>query len=306
MTEKKFKILIIDAQAKSVDFLKTHLEGDGYEVAGLTAGAQVQSLCEKEKFDLVLLDMGLTDVDSLLLCKNLKSNEATSDLPVIFITSHREMEEKISALESGAVDFITKPFNMDELRARIRVALRQKFSKDTLKEKTHTLEESSLRDSLTGLFNRRYVKERMYEETSRAGRFGQVVSCIIFDLDQFKEINKSYGYETGDKVLKDVADCIRNVVRAIDIVGRYGGEEFVLILPQTDLAGAFVVAEKIRNVVEEKRFDAGGDTVSVTVSIGVASTQEEEADDLLYYADLALEQAKQSGKNKVVAWKKEK
>lgn len=306
MADKKFKILIVDEQIKSVEFLKGHLEASGYEVLGLTSGKNLDATFKNETIDLVLLSLNLADADSLQICKNLKTSSQTCDLPVIFITSHREIEERISALEMGADDFITKPFNLDELKARIMVSLRLKASKEVLKERTHQMEEESLRDELTKLYNRRYIKERMYEETSRAKRFGHIISCVIFDVDQFKGVNDLYGHEAGDKILIEIAEAIKAHVRAVDIVGRYGGEEFVILLPQTDLDGALVVAEKLRSTIENKKIEfASGSSAKVTISVGVASNEKKETEDLLYYADLALEQAKTSGKNKVVAWKKE-
>lgn len=306
MAEKIFKILIIDEQEKSVEFLKKHLETEGYHINGLISGKDVLELCAREKFDLILLSLNLSGVSGLEVCTKIKQCEGTCDIPVMLITSHREIEEKLDALSHGAQDFITKPFNMEELKARIRVALRVKASKDALKDRTSVLEETSLKDELTGLFNRRYIKERMYEEISRADRFGHAVSCIIFDVDQFKVINNVYGHENGDLILKEIAEILKQNIRTIDVLGRYGGEEFVIILPQTDISGALTVAEKLAKAIESNKFYIKDTAINITVSIGVASNKETDGDDLLYYADLALNKAKTSDKNKVVAWKKEK
>lgn len=305
MAKRKFKILIVDDQIKSVEFLIKHLESEDYEVKGLNSGKDVPEVCDSGKFDLLLLSFKLSDTNALELCGKIKKSEATSEIPVIFITSHSEIEERLDALDVGAQDFITKPFNVDELKARIRVALRVKTSKEVLKDRASRFEESSLKDELTGLYNRRYIKERMYEEVSRSNRFGNVVSCIILDIDKFKAVNDAYGHEAGDMVLKEISEVIQQNVRTVDIVGRYGGEEFVVILPQTGLDGALKVAEKLGKAVENKKINFGSELINTTISVGVASTEEKDGDDLLYYADLALNKAKTSGKNKVVAWRKE-
>ncbi|MFH1453693.1 MAG: diguanylate cyclase [Armatimonadota bacterium] len=305
MSDRAFKILIADEQVKSVEFLKEHLQAYGYRITGVTSGKELQDICKKEKFDLLILSLTLKDVDSLNICREIKKSPQTSDLPVLFITSHRETEEKLRALESGADDFVTKPFNLEELNARIRSILRSKISKDVLKQRTRILEDSALRDELTGLYNRRYIIERMYEEISRSKRFSHIVSCVIFDIDQFKSLNDTYGVECANNILTQTALVIKENVRAEDIVGRFGGEEFVIVLPQTDLEGALTVAEKLRETIGNKNIDIKGASLNVTVSMGVSSTEVGEDEDLLYYADLALDKAKKSGRNKVIAWKKE-
>lgn len=303
---KLIKILAVDDQAQNILFLKKHLNFENCEVDGALSGEECIKLAKEADYDLILLDILMPQMDGFEVCRILKEDSKTKDVPVIFLSAKSEIESRIVGLDIGAVDYIAKPFHLEELKARVRAALRTKKIQDDLKEKTSFFEERAMTDDLTGLYNRRFIKQRLIEELTRAQRFKMPISCLILDIDQFKGINDTYGHLHGDIILKEFAAIIRSLMRSIDIVGRYGGEEFVVILLQTDNDGAKIAAEKIRRTVESYIFPGPEGSINLTTSIGVSSFIEgevEDADAFFYMADHALYKAKEMGRNKVVSWK---
>ncbi|MBI2252648.1 MAG: diguanylate cyclase, partial [Armatimonadetes bacterium] len=255
-------------------------------------------------YDLILLDVSMPDLNGFEVCKIIKQNPATSDIPVIFVSAKGEVIDKIEGLNLGAQDYISKPFNLDELKARINAVLRMKFSQDEVKEKALHFEGLSVNDELTGLYNHRYIKERLVEEVARASRYKSSLSCMIIDIDQFKQINETKGPLQGDLALKELARILKRTIRLIDIAGRYGGGEFVVIFPQTDLNGAEMAAERIRRVIENHKFK-GLEDFKITSSVGVATYVEgryEDPQTIFSLADNALFKAKETGRNKVVTY----
>lgn len=287
---KKEKILVVDDNPKNIQILANILKGESYEIEFATSAQETLKWIEKEEFDLILLDVMMPDMDGFELCQILQKNEKTKEIPIIFLTAKADLEDILKGFEMGAVDYLTKPFNSLELFARIKNHLELKRVKDKLKKMAVT-------DSLTGLFNHGFIYQRLKEEVEKARRYSKNLSIIMFDLDKFKKINDNYGHQFGDKVLKKVSDVIKICVRNIDLIGRYGGEEFLLVLPETDLEAAKLVAERIREQIEKIVW--GNTPLKVTISGGLTQIGEEDEFDFLREADKLLYKAKQNGRNKI-------
>jgi two-component system cell cycle response regulator len=208
------------------------------------------------------------------------------------------------ALDLGVNDYIIRPIDANELRARVRTQLRRKLYQERLRSTVTSAVELAIKDPLTGLHNRRYLDAHLDSELARAAQTGRPVCILAFDIDHFKGINDAHGHESGDDVLRDFADRLRKGVRGIDLVARYGGEEFLLVMPETDAAFAGAVAERLRSDVEKVPFvTRSGHAIPVTVSIGIAEWKgpSDTSETLLRRADLALYAAKRTGRNRVVA-----
>ncbi len=253
--------------------------------------------------DIVLCDIEMPRMDGFKFLGMIKGRPEISDTPVIILTGNDEREMKLKGLEQGACDFITKPFDPEELVARMKVHLKIKHLQDDLKRSNELLLELSNTDHLTGLFNRRFLMECLDKEVQRARRKDGLVAILMLDIDHFKRINDTYGHLQGDVVLQKVALHIQKELRSYDIAARYGGEEFVTILPDTTLKEAFNVADRIRLSVQAMRFAGDLSNERVTVSLGVAvfpAPGMSDIDSLLRAADDALYHAKERGRNRVV------
>jgi diguanylate cyclase (GGDEF)-like protein len=223
------------------------------------------------KPDLILLDVMMPVMDGYEVCQRLKSDPATRRIPVIFLTARTEVVDRVRGLQIGAVDFIAKPFDPRELRARIDVALRTKLAIDQLEHANIALKHRSSRDALTGLYNRAFFEECLGNDLASPDVAGATAACLMLDLDHFKEINDRFGHLAGDEILRRFAAVIRENVRRTDIAARLGGDEFVVLMFGVGPHAAHAAGEKIRLAVERERFEIPGhDAVSVTVSVGVA------------------------------------
>lgn len=253
--------------------------------------------------DIILCDLEMPRMDGFKFLGMLKGRPEVSDTPVIILTGNDDRELKIKGLEQGACDFITKPFDPEELVARMRVHLKIKHLQDDLKRSNELLLELSNTDHLTGLFNRRFLMEVLDKEVQRARRKDGQVALLLLDIDHFKRVNDTHGHLQGDVVLQKVALHIQKELRSYDTAARYGGEEFVAVLPDTSLKEAFNVADRIRLSVQGMRFAGSLANEQVTVSLGVAlfpSPCFDDIDGLLRAADEALYQAKERGRNRVI------
>ena len=253
--------------------------------------------------DIILCDLEMPRMDGFKFLGMLKGRPEVSDTPVIILTGNDDRELKIKGLEQGACDFITKPFDPEELVARMRVHLKIKHLQDDLKRSNELLLELSNTDHLTGLFNRRFLMEALDKEVQRARRKDGQVALLLMDIDHFKRVNDTHGHLQGDVVLQKVALHIQKELRSYDIAARYGGEEFVAVLPDTSLKEAFNVADRIRLSVQGMHFAGSLANERVTVSLGVAlfpSPCFDDIDGLLRAADEALYQAKERGRNRVI------
>lgn len=241
---------------------------------------------------------GLSGIETL---KRIRAIDAENYIAVIFVTGRSDKQDIIDGLDSGADDYIVKPLDFDELVARIRAKLRIKDLHDELRATTKKLEQLTEIDDLTGLFNTRSLYKKMAIELERARRFSKWVSCIMLDLDHFKDINDQNDHLFGSWVLTEVAKIIHESVRTIDVPVRYGGDEFLILLPETDPAGADLVALRIKAAIQGRLFSNSGQSTRLTCSMGVASLNAQktamDAKEFLRAADQMLYEAKESGRN---------
>ncbi len=291
---KANRVLVIDDSESIHKLVAARLKAEGLEVKGEVDGERGVERAVAESPDLILLDVGLGDVDGFEVCKKLKEEPETRNIPVIFLTGATGTEDKVRGLDLGAVDYVTKPFDQIELRARVRAALRTKRLQDML-------EQQSFLDGLTGLWNRKYLDRRIESELTVARRYNRPLSLVMCDIDRFKILNDTYGHLFGDIVLQGVSETLRGSARRSDIVTRYGGEEFAILLTDTALGAGAFVAQRLRSSVDARHFDANAEHVSVSVSLGIACTHdlgaEISTENLIEAADRALYASKDAGRN---------
>jgi diguanylate cyclase (GGDEF)-like protein len=289
------KVLIIDDSADAVAICKARLASEGVDVCCASGGTAGLEAATRERPDLILLDVNMPDLSGFEVCQRLKADPELCMIPVIFLTGSGCAEDKVRGLDLGAVDYISKPFDTFELRARVRAALRTKHLQDLLIEYARI-------DPLTSLPNRRALMERLEQEWSRVMRYGGRLSFIMADLDHFKNVNDTYGHRMGDRLLQEAARIIAGQCRGTDLPARYGGEEFAVIVPDESADAAARLAERCRVEIEQLSVPAGAATITITGSFGVA-----EADGtssiaaLMERADALLYEAKHAGRNRVVA-----
>jgi diguanylate cyclase (GGDEF)-like protein len=288
------KVLLIDDSEDIHDLVAACLADEPVELnCALTSEAGLAA-ASGDLPDLILLDVEMNCSDGFHICRRLKDDPITRDIPVVFLTSGNAMEQKVQGLELGAVDYVTKPFAMPELRARVRAALRTKHLMDLLAKR-------ALIDGLTGLANRASLEQRLAQELSLSRRTKRPLACVMLDVDHFKKVNDTYGHAFGDEVLRSVAQTLMSGCRTEDLVARYGGEEFALLLPNTGGVGAAELAERLREAVASIPVTHRDTPVNVTCSFGVSEWPRAVEPSLVEAADKALYQAKQSGRNRVVS-----
>jgi len=252
-------------------------------------------------YDLVIASLSLDKQDGLRFCATLRSLDATRQTPILTLVDEGDLKRMVRALDIGVNDYLMRPVERNELVARVRTQLRRKKYADRLKHSLQLSLELAITDQLTGLFNRRYMSRHLNTLLSDGAK---PVSFLMLDVDFFKQINDSYGHDVGDEVLREFANRISANVRGIDLACRFGGEEFVVVMPDTDLSFAYMVAERLRQSVADAPFmvSATSKQVPVTISIGVASSSNGDTPEvLLKRADQALYRAKRDGRNRVVA-----
>ncbi len=305
----KAKILMIEDSPTQADKASELLRDLGYEVVWAETGELGLKLAKESNPDLILLDVVMPGMDGYTVCRWLKLNQATKNIPIIMLTVKGEVENRVTGLEIGADDYLPKPFNPRELEARIFAALRTKAEQVELGEQNRELQEllhkvefMAITDPLTGLYNKRRFYDALKKEFLSSKRYNHSLSCLILDLDHFKEINDKYGHLAGDATLKEVGSILAKALREVDTISRFGGEEFVVLLPFTPKKDAALVAERIRKSISETNVKYEKQEIKVTTSIGVASIEDiqgGEMDALIQYADDALYQAKHNGRNRV-------
>jgi diguanylate cyclase (GGDEF)-like protein len=308
--KKKKRILVVDDHEDNIELLRARLEARGYEVEGASDGQAALDAVQRTCPDLILLDVMMPKMDGMEVVKRLKANKGLPFIPVIMQTALDSTENKVEGLDAGADDYITKPINFAELEARVNSLLRIKALQTDLAARERELSELndklrfiSLTDGLTEVENRRSLEMHLHEMWQHSMRLHEPIALIICDIDKFKAVNDNYGHQAGDSVLKEFAQLLKSEAREIDRVGRYGGEEFLLILSGTVLDAAVTFAERLREKVEGHTFSYAGGTLRRTMSCGVSASPHPKVKDqeaLLRAADDALYVAKETGRNRVV------
>jgi diguanylate cyclase (GGDEF)-like protein len=306
-------ILVADDEPINRSLIQRRLERAGYRVLTAENGREAVEKTLAAMPDLVILDVMMPVMDGLEACRHIKDDETTRDIPIIFLSARDETEVKVSGLSLGANDYISKPFRAEELLARVDVAMRLKQERDRLRESAdearanaEIAQERAMTDALTGLLNRYGLQRALAREHAEARRYNRPVACLMIDLDNFKKVNDTYGHSAGDTALQQISTILTDAVRRSDTVFRYGGEEFLALLPETDLEGAAALAEKIREAASSRLFGDGEHVFSLTLSVGAARLCDgESGNDMIARADLALYHAKEQGRNRVEVAPKE-
>jgi two-component system cell cycle response regulator len=291
-------ILVGDNSPVVREVLRWHLESHGYQVVEAADGAESVTLARQVRPAAILLSVELPTLNGHQALTRLKLDPDLRDTPVVFITAHTETDDVVEGLRLGAHDYLRKPFEPAEVIARISAAVRVKELQDDLRARNAELDRIARSDPLTGLANRRHLDEQLAAHAASAARHHHELSVAVVDIDNFKAVNDTYGHNAGDTVLREVAQRIAASARVEDVVGRWGGEEFIILLPHCDIDGAVVVSERIRRAVAAGPVRSEhGIAIDVTVSIGCTGGTD---DGLIERADAALYAAKNGGRNRTI------
>ncbi|RJP73736.1 MAG: diguanylate cyclase [Candidatus Abyssobacteria bacterium SURF_17] len=296
-------VLIVDDEEVIRQVMRDILTDSGYEVDVVENGEKALAQLKNKTYGLVFADIRMPKMDGMEFLRRAK--HLTPDLDIIMMTGYASVDIAVEAIKLGAQDFITKPFNLDHIRIVAERAVERKALKKQAEEGEY-YKRISLTDGLTELFNRRHLRHILGTEISRSERSGRKFCLLMVDVDDFKVYNDTLGHPAGDEALKFLAWLLKHHARISDVVCRYGGEEFVVVFPETDVPASRIAAERLRRIIEETEFDRqevlpGG---NFTVSIGMACFPDDatSADELVSNADKAMYHAKRSGKNRLAAW----
>lgn len=296
------RVFLIDDNPRTSARIATLLRDNGHKVMTLLESGNMGDLAQ-ERTDVLLLSLLSKSFDPLKLCAHFKTNDVTRAVSILLICDPLERAKAVKGLEIGASDMIMAPVDTQELLARVRTQTRRTRYVEILRERVDRGLELSVIDQLTGLYNRRYMTSQLQQYMHRALMGGKPLSVMMLDIDHFKPINDTHGHQAGDEVLQELADRLRHNIRPMDVACRPGGEEFLVILPETPGELAFAAAERVRKAIAANVFNVLSDTqqISVTVSAGVASLQgpQDTMAELIARADSALYQAKAAGRNRV-------
>jgi two-component system, cell cycle response regulator len=294
-------VLITDDSLVVRAVVRSHLETEGHHVLEAENGESALEQCRRSPPDVILLDIEMPGLDGYEVLAELKADDELKDIPVVFLTDRTNMDDVLAGLRGGAHDYLKKPFEPAELVARVAAALHVKRLQDQLRERNADLDRLSRTDALTGLYNRRHLEEELTRHHKEATRHHDPLCVLLLDIDHFKHVNDTYGHPAGDVVLCEFAQRLRDQLRGGDIAGRWGGEEFLVILPRTDLDGAIQVAERIRGATEATPATAAGQDITVTVSGGCALGPDGSVAEMIQAVDTHLYAAKTAGRNQIVA-----
>ncbi len=313
----KMRVLVVEDDRSMRVLLQKILQTAGHHVAVAANGVEAMKLLDKERPQLIVTDWMMPDMDGITLCKKLRARDDYRDVYIIVETAQESQEKLVEAFEAGADDYVLKPITAKMFHARLRAAQRVIQMQDELEhdreqllnysnelaEANARLKDQVLHDTLTGLYNRRYALERLAQEWALSNRGDRTLSCLMIDIDHFKEVNDQYGHMVGDEGLKLIANTLRLAARVQDVVCRYGGEEFLVICPDTNINEAYECAERLRtHVAAQKLVLKSGTVIKMTISIGGFEKKDsiDSIEKLLICADNNLYAAKKAGRNKTV------
>lgn len=294
-------VLLVDDVSQNLQLALEILDSAGYATTCASSVKQAIERVNTANPDLIILDLMMPEMGGIEVCQRLKSDALSAHIPIIFLTASKEKEDIINVFDYGAVDYINKPFHSWELLARVKIHLEMKKTQEELKNINSQLEKLVRTDSLTGVNNRREILSLGEKEFQRCRRYHRYFSLLVIDIDHFKYINDTFGHILGDKTLITVAGAIKNCLRQVDSFGRFGGEEFVAILPETNLEDAGTLARRICQVINKLNIEIDRQKVRVTASIGVAtlSPEDNNLEAVIERADRAMFAAKNQGRNRV-------
>jgi two-component system, cell cycle response regulator len=297
------RVLIVDDRASSYERLVATLSTE-HTVDIEPDPSEALFHAAEGDYDLAIVSLGLKDFDGLRLCSQIRSLERTRNVPILAVAEADNNQRLIRGLEIGVNDYLIRPVDRNEMLARVRTQIKKKRYTERLRDNVQASIEMAITDALTGLFNRRYMETHLGTLMEQAASRGKPLALLILDIDYFKSINDGHGHDAGDDVLREFSLRIRKSIRNIDLACRYGGEEFVIVMPETDIAVAAMVAERIRRRIATEPFaiQEGARTLDVTISIGIAALAgpADTAAAVLKRADTALYRAKRDGRNRVV------
>jgi two-component system cell cycle response regulator len=297
------KVLVVDDRVNSSEKIVSALR-DRYEVEVESDPAEALFRAADNPYELLIVSLGLADYDGLRLCSQLRSVERTRHTPTLMLADIEDRARVLRGLDLGVNDYLVRPIDKNEIIARVRTQVRRKRYADSLRSNVQAAMEMAVVDPLTGLNNRRYMQTHLVSMMEQSAQKGRPLAAMVLDIDHFKKVNDAHGHDVGDDILKGFAARVRRVVRGADLLCRFGGEEFVIVMPETRLSIAKIVAERVRATVAAAPFPirGGAEALAITVSIGVAESHGDELPEALFKrADQALYLSKSGGRNRVTA-----
>ncbi|MGH6675095.1 MAG: diguanylate cyclase, partial [Xanthobacteraceae bacterium] len=297
------RVLIVDDRRSSYERISAVLAAE-HDVDVQADPSEALFRAAEGNYDLLIVSLGLENFDALRLCSQVRSLDRTRNIPILAVTEPENNARMLRGLEIGVNDYLMRPVEKNELLARARSQVRKRRYTERLRDNVQMSIEMAITDALTGMFNRRYMESHLATLIEQAVGRGKALAALVLDIDYFKAINDTHGHDAGDDVLREFALRIKRSIRGIDLACRYGGEEFVVIMPETDMAVAAMVAERLRRRIAADPFaiQQGARTIPVTISVGIAALRgkEDSPAALLKRADQALYRAKRDGRNRVV------
>jgi two-component system cell cycle response regulator len=295
-------ILIVEDNKIDAKLLQRYLHGEPYQIKFASDGEKAISRSQQERIDVILLDLLLPGKSGFEVCSTLKEMENTQNIQIVAITGLSDLESKLKGIELGVDDYLIKPVNMHILRTRVKSLVKKKALLDRLCDKYEMAVHSAITDKLTGLYNRRYFDHFLDFEIKRSSRQNASLALLMIDIDNFKQINDTFGHLFGDKILNKLGDIVKSIIRETDLAARYGGEEFSIVMSNTGLEEAAEIAERMRKAISAYNFDIKELPTTVSIGIALYPLDSTSLQDLISNADRALYRAKHEGKNQVCVY----